>query len=497
MSPPKIIRFAIVIPNEGFKSWQLAIVKKLFDFKTVNVELFIKKESSFSSATTISGFENTPLIDFPLQVDFSVDIILCFDYTDKIPFLITKANIGLWIFRFGDTSKYSFDTSSTWELINEDDASAAYLIQINQQNNCIVKEGFFKTLKGSVNKNFNSTHNACIQFLEQAIIEIVNELNINYLILPTLKSEFFENKKLSIVKLYLTVFKNNLKKYFRNYFLTDKWNVGIINAPIENFLSADYHPNITWMKELENTSFVADSFVINHQGATVVMVEHYAANKRKGIIAASTFLNQKFSSLKNVFEQPVHLSYPFLFKHQEIIYCIPEMNQSNEVALYKINSFPELWEKEAVLLSDFAAVDPTIFFNENKWWLFCTNKENKGADIRLYIFYADDLKGKWTPHLRNPVKTDIRSARPAGNIFVFQNKIYRPSQDSSKTYGGRIIINEIKKLSISDFEETFVSTLEPKQFSTKYTDGLHTISFHENFTVIDAKRTKFKFPFIN
>ena len=39
------------------------------------------------------------------------------------------------------------------------------------------------------------------------------------------------------------------------------------------------------------------------------------------------------------------------------------------------------------------------------------------------------------------VKTDVRSARPAGTPFVYQGELYRPAQDCSRTYGGSIVIH--------------------------------------------------------
>ena len=43
---------------------------------------------------------------------------------------------------------------------------------------------------------------------------------------------------------------------------------------------------------------------------------------------------------------------------------------------------------------------------------------------------ADTLLGDWKPHRRNPVKTDVRSARPAGRLFrAGRQSLYRPGAD--------------------------------------------------------------------
>ncbi len=76
-------------------------------------------------------------------------------------------------------------------------------------------------------------------------------------------------------------------------------------------------------------------------------------------------------------------------------------------------------------------------------------------------------------------------------MFVIDNTLYRPAQNNSRTYGGSITIFRIINLSESEFEEIVVRTIEP--FDKKYKEGLHTISFCENFMVIDGKKKMIAF----
>ena len=94
------------------------------------------------------------------------------------------------------------------------------------------------------------------------------------------------------------------------------------------------------------------------------------------------------------------------------------------------------------------------------------------------------------PHPANPVKTNICSSRPAGNFFIENDILYRPAQDCSKTYGGRIALNKITKLTTTEFEEETVGYINPVKNSF-YNKGIHTISSAGNYTVIDAKRFTF------
>ncbi len=148
-------------------------------------------------------------------------------------------------------------------------------------------------------------------------------------------------------------------------------------------------------------------------------------------------------------------------------------------------------ENPVTLLDNFRAVDPSIIFHHGKWWLFCTNAEHRGADLRLYIFHSDALKGPYTPHEMNPVKTDICSARSAGHLFRIGTQLFRPSQDSSKGYGAEIVIHRIDELSRDKFAETAVNRLSPDRLTGPYISGWHTISSCGKYTIVDAKRKQF------
>jgi hypothetical protein len=81
----------------------------------------------------------------------------------------------------------------------------------------------------------------------------------------------------------------------------------------------------------------------------------------------------------------------------------------------------------------------------------------------------------------------VRSARPGGTPFHHDGALYRPAQDCSVTYGGRIVINRVLRLSPTAFEEEPVSTVEPDP-DGPFPDGLHTLSSLGNVTLVDGKR---------
>jgi hypothetical protein len=183
------------------------------------------------------------------------------------------------------------------------------------------------------------------------------------------------------------------------------------------------------------------------------------------------------------------MSYPSLVEVGDKIYCIPETSQADEVALYEAIEFPHTWRKTAVLFEHFRGVDPTVFRHGGRWWLTCTEK-GRGEDSRLLIWHSSDIRGPWISHARNPVKTDVRSARPGGPPFVHEGLLYRPAQDCSKTYGWRIVIQRVTSLTPTEFVEEPVSMIEASPDS-RFPLGRHTLTPVGDMVLIDGHREVF------
>ncbi|MGS0748017.1 hypothetical protein [Halpernia sp. GG3] len=69
----------------------------------------------------------------------------------------------------------------------------------------------------------------------------------------------------------------------------------------------------------------------------------------------------------------------------------------------------------------------------------------------------------------------------AGNIFIKNNKMYRPSQNCRETYVANIVINEIIEITTQLYtEEISESIFPPKNYL-----GLHTFNSIEGIEVYD------------
>lgn len=267
----------------------------------------------------------------------------------------------------------------------------------------------------------------------------------------------------------------------------DRWNIGIVDAPIETFLFAGARPPVRWLPKPAPNRFLADPFA-SLDGT--LFVEEFDYRTRRGHIAALTPLpDGAYAAPQRAIALPVHLSYPSIIHHQGNVYCVPETGEAGEIALYKATAFPYQWTKCMTLVDGFAGLDATIFQHDDRWWLLCS-EQGMFSNVMLHAWYAPDLFGPWIPHPGNPLKTDVRSSRPAGMPFVHCGHCYRPAQDCSRTYGGAVTINRIVDLSPTAFEEERVAVIEPDADSP-YRYGVHTLSAGNRYTVIDGKGREF------
>jgi len=226
------------------------------------------------------------------------------------------------------------------------------------------------------------------------------------------------------------------------------------------------------------------------------MAEEFDGRGERGTIVEGDIseTGELASPLRTAIAEDVHLSYPHVFSYKGNCYCTPESYGKRGVYLYAFDTTREQWLRVAQLIANFAAVDPTLFEYNGRWWLFCTNHDDYDCpNTKLYLWYASDLFGPWRPHPANPVKCDVRSSRPAGRPFFFEGSLYRPAQDSSGRsaphYGSGVVINRVTSLNVFEYQEEPAAVVYPWH-GLPYRRGIHTLSGlpGEPLTVIDANR---------
>ncbi len=279
-----------------------------------------------------------------------------------------------------------------------------------------------------------------------------------------------------------------IKKTLLSFFFLDQWVI-MTGKNIS-------HDSLEWsaLRPLvpDKDRYWADPFIVEKDNRYYVFIEEKILATGLGRIVCLT-LDEDGSLVSNqvVLERPYHLSYPFIFEYQNEMYMLPETASNRTLELYRCQHFPYQWRFVKDLMADIYAVDATLLEHDKKWWLFANVKEEGGSSLdALHLFYADSpLADKWTAHPLNPIVKDMRSARPAGRIFIWDGKLIRPSQDSSRRYGYALKFNRIDKLSENEYEETNVTSFFPKGGKILAT---HTFNQSGDLTVVDAiiRRTK-------
>jgi len=281
------------------------------------------------------------------------------------------------------------------------------------------------------------------------------------------------------------VFKLKLKNIFEKIFYQKIWRIGFVNQSISSINLDKY--SITWFKNSPKYfSFFADPFHCKINDIDYLFFEEYSFITRRGKIAIAQINNDKLINKKILLDNK-HLSYPSIIVAENCKYFICESYKIKKLLLYKLDekNLELIFVKE--IFSDSEAIDPTILLYQQKYWLFYTKAKDPNKD--LYLCYSDNLLQEFTQHPQNPVKQTLSSARPAGMPFYKDGKIYRPTQYCNNFYGEKIIINEIKKLDIDNFEEQEFSQILPTKFhNMKYHKmlGIHTLSSFNEISIIDG-----------
>lgn len=410
--------------------------------------------------------------------------------------VLDAARHGVWSYHHGDLEKYRGMPPGFWEIYHGDPVTGVTLQRLTDRldGGVVLHKGYFKTIGKSYLRSLNNAMMASTGFPARVVRDIASGVG-QYTTAPpsTTKAPiFYAPRNLEMIRFVVQTMWARLGDMKGWLLQHAQWNVGIVDKPIHAFLDADFKPTVQWLPEPARDRFVADPFAIAAKdGGLTVLVEEYDFNTAKGHLSFTHWKdNVSPAPFKPMMGHSVHLSYPYTFEHAGSVYCIPEMSQANRVELYRAVDFPREWERVATLLEDFDAVDATVFQHDGRWWMFCA-RTHHNQWIKLYAFHADQLAGPWHAHAANPLKTDIRSSRPAGTPFVHEGTLYRPSQDCSRAYGGAVAINRVSRLTPTEFEESVVRIFALDQ-AEPYAAGCHTLSAVGARTVIDGKRLVFQ-----
>jgi len=421
--------------------------------------------------------------------EFDLDVALSFGFRILKGEALNIARHGVWSFHHGDNFVNRGGPAGFWEVMDGEPVTGSILQVLTEDldNGRVLYRSWSPTAdRFSVKANRNNLYWKTAAFVVRKLKDLADGLPIsppeNDLYFPYSNRLYRMPTNREMLPRLSRLGAKYVASKFQAALHNDQW------ALAYRFRSGPSDSNNTLyrFKTLlpPKDRFWADPFAIKADDRYYVFIEEFPYESGKGYISVIE-LDRKgvVSGPRKVLEREYHLSYPFVFQWNNDYYMIPETAANKTVELYRAKSFPFVWQFEKVLMTDVRATDATLAEVDGTWWMFVSMAEHSIPD-ELYLFSAPSPLGPWTPHRRNPVKSDVRGSRPAGGLFEWNGQAYRPAQDSSGRYGYAISINRVVQLDHDQFQEQHVSSILPN-----WSDNLlatHTISIAEDLTVVDC-----------
>jgi len=462
MPEAKPARIVVRFPRYASPSWRNRCLASLAAAGDVDVTLF--------SGPTL-----------PDPVDMIVD--LSSETVD--PRQLTLPRLGYWTFLYGDEPERI--EPGLQEFVAGGRAAYTRLVRLEDPNRgTVLKEGSVKAVSHSLDATRQRLLEASVDWPGQMLREALQQKKVAAPPTVRLRRRGALGRLLLRVSLPAAWLRNVLRRVSQEI-TREHWAVGVIDAPVQQVCQSFDPDKIRWLPAPPD-GFLADPFGLTRaDGTLVILAEALSWQDGLGrIVAFEARPDATVTAPKEVFAFTRHASYPHLIEHDGDIYCIPETLAQRRVELFRAAPFPARWVSDTVLLEDFAGADATVCRHEGRWWMFVGTHDDQD-EAKLFVFHAMDLRGPWQPHAANPVKCDLRSARPAGPLFMMDGALHRPAQDCAFTYGGAVVINRIDRLTPEEFSEQPVRRLAPAAHGL-YPDGLHTLSGAGNVTLVDGKR---------
>lgn len=267
-------------------------------------------------------------------------------------------------------------------------------------------------------------------------------------------------------------------------FGAEEWNFGVLPQPIASLLEDRPSLNVRWLPPPGSGRSRSTPFGSIKAGKLSALYEKYDHEHGKSVIGRlRPKRDNNLKRSRDLLASDGRLSYPFIVELEGAVYVIPEDASCGQVTLFSLNEEQTALAPVRTLLGE-ALFSPTVFRHEGRWWLFGTKAPMENAS--LHAFHAEQLEGPYTPHLLNPIKTDIRSARPGGTPFRRDEELWRPAQDHSVEGTVRIAFNRVTQLSPDHFAEETVSYFEP--LKAPWSKGIRTLSAVGDITLVDGMR---------
>lgn len=466
------------------------ILKKRPEFRKICSEYSLKNlHIKKVYVTPISAIENLECrySSNDLEVIGSMGLDLLINCSSKIlrGSLLDLCPLGILSSDQLGAKIYGRPTHAFWEVYNKR-ASTDFTFQrfiSSQDNGCMAFKGSITT-SPIYTLNLARLYTKSSVFLHETIENISNgneplksfkSLDVR----PPYKSPAISQLMLYILFIINHQISSVISKIFHKKY---RWNVAY------QFVDTLNDATLNLCKEIKNPPFrfLADPFIKVLNNRCIAYVEDYDYRLKRGKITAYELFKNGHKELGTAVEEKFHLSYPFLFEHNDNLYMCPETHEANDIRLYKCVDFPLNWKLHKILIRNISAADTNIFKYKDKFWMLTNvdSSELKDHTSELHLFYADDFdSSSWIPHPDNPIIFDPRKARNGGLIFD-NGHYYRVYQKQGfNMYGAEMGIARITKIDTAEYQEEVICEIPASFYSNL--KGTHTLNYEKGVMIID------------
>lgn len=266
----------------------------------------------------------------------------------------------------------------------------------------------------------------------------------------------------------------------KEYLTATKYNIGFADNKLKDIINGE-PIRVNWMKHQYKDRWFADPFILDiTDNDYIVLVEEWYNPIRRGRISKLIVDKHSFKlkDIKTILELDSHLSFPFIQREKDAIYIIPENSATGKLPRYKYNPLNDDISFDSIICND--RLTDSVPFNYNGEELMFSTKlpDANGKDLGIY---KKDNNGTYIQYDTYHFEENL--SRMAGDVFICNEKLYRPAQVCIKSYGDAVSIQEISydngKFQFKELRRIYSPS---KQFNL----GFHTFNIYNGHIVVDG-----------
>lgn len=256
------------------------------------------------------------------------------------------------------------------------------------------------------------------------------------------------------------------------------WNIGFITNGLRGVMEGQ-ELRIEPMRHEYKDRWFADPFILDaNDNEITLLVEDYEISKKKGRISRLVVDREDYrlKEIEKVIDCAYHLSFPCVVRRGDEIFVMPEALDSEGLTVYKYDEQENKCRPHKTLTSD--RLTDAILTEAMGEELLLSTKQPYDSPT-LYVYRRNDKDGF---SATDEYRFEDRTARNAGNIFAYNNQLYRPAQDCRWWYGQGVVVqqitNEQGKLRFNEVRRLYSTC-------PMFPDRLHTFNVYDDTIAVD------------